>query len=184
MNFAEKSLNTIELPVVLELLSQQAVGDIAKEKALALSPSSEPAQVSRWQDETTAAKTMMAVRGSPSFYALKDIRGSLARADLGGSLNTTELLDIAKVLQCARLVRGYIASDSVGKTCIDHLFHALHANKFLEEKISTSIVGVDEIADGASSELLSIMEYTMNSEWLFKNVIKLKSFLLYLCFNL
>ena len=56
MNFAEKSLNTIELPVVLELLSQQAVGDIAKEKALALSPSSEPAQVSRWQDETTAAK--------------------------------------------------------------------------------------------------------------------------------
>ncbi len=156
MNFAEKSLNTIELPVVLELLSQQAVGDIAKEKALALSPSSEPAQVSRWQDETTAAKTMMAVRGSPSFYALKDVRQSLARADLGGSLNTTELLDIARVLQCARLVRGYIAADSVGKTCIDHLFYALHANKFLEEKINTSIVGVDEIADGASSELLSI----------------------------
>ena len=156
MNFAEKSLNTIELPVVLELLAQHAVGDIAKEKALALSPSSEPAQVRHWIEETTAAKTMMAVRGSPSFYALKDVRPSLARADLGGSLNTTELLDVAKVLQCARLVRGYIAADSVGKTCIDHLFYALHANKFLEEKISTSIVGVDEIADGASSELLSI----------------------------
>ncbi len=156
MNFAEKSLNTIELPVVLELLAQHAVGDIAKEKALALSPSSEPAQVRHWIEETTAAKTMMAVRGSPSFYALKDVRPSLARADLGGSLNTAELLDIAKVLQCARLVRGYIAADSVGKTCIDHLFYALHANKFLEEKISTSIVGVDEIADGASGELLSI----------------------------
>ena len=68
MNFAEKSLNTIELPVVLEMLSQQAVGEIAKEKALALCPSAEHAQVCRWQDETTAAKTMMAVRGSPSFY--------------------------------------------------------------------------------------------------------------------
>ena len=156
MNFAEKSLNTIELPIVLELLSQQAVGDIAKEKAKELKPSSEPAQVRHWIEETTAAKTMMAVRGSPSFYALKDIRASLARADLGGSLNTQELMDIAKLLQCARLVRGYLASDSVGKTCIDHLFHALHANKFLEEKINTSIVGVDEIADGASSELLSI----------------------------
>ncbi|MBQ7895042.1 MAG: endonuclease MutS2, partial [Oscillospiraceae bacterium] len=156
MSFAEKSLNTIELPVVLELLSQQAVGDIAKEKAKELMPSSEPAQVRRWLEETSAAKTMMAVRGSPSFYALKDVRQSLARADLGGSLNTQELLDIARVLQCARLVRGYIAADSVGKTCIDHLFYALHANKFLEEKINTSIVGVDEIADGASSELLSI----------------------------
>ena len=124
MNFAEKSLNTIELPVVLEMLSQQAVGEIAKEKALALCPSAEHAQVSRWQDETTAAKTMMAVRGSPSFYALKDVRQSLARADLGGSLNTTERLDIARVLQCSRLVRGYLAADSVGKTCIDHLFYA------------------------------------------------------------
>ena len=155
-NFTEKSLHTIELPRVLELLSQQAVGELAKERALALCPSGEKGQVRRWQEETTAAKTMMTVRGSPSFYALKDVRASLARADLGGALNTQELLDIARVLQCARLVRGYVAADSVGKTCIDHLFHALHSNKFLEEKISTSIVGVDEIADGASPELLSI----------------------------
>ena len=87
---------------------------------------------------------------------MKDVRPSLARADLGGALNTRELLDIARVLQCARLVRGYIADDTVGKTPIDHLFYALHANKFLEEKISTSISGEDEIADGASPELANI----------------------------
>lgn len=75
---------------------------------------------------------------------------------MGGALNTRELLDIARVLQCARLVRGYIADDTVGKTPIDYLFYALHANKFLEEKINTSIVGEDEIADGASHELASI----------------------------
>ncbi|MBP3622969.1 MAG: endonuclease MutS2, partial [Oscillospiraceae bacterium] len=119
-------------------------------------PSVEPAEVRRRQEETTAAKTMMVVRGSPSFSGVKDVRPSLARADLGGALNTRELLDIARVLQCARLVRGYIADDTVGKTPIDHLFYALHANKFLEEKISTSISGEDEIADGASPELANI----------------------------
>ena len=156
MRFFEKSLITLELPAVLEMLAAEAVGDTAKEQARALKPSTEPAEVRRRQEETTAAKTMMVVRGSPSFSGVKDVRPSLARADLGGALNTRELLDIARVLQCARLVRGYIADDTVGKTPIDHLFYALHANKFLEEKISTSISGEDEIADGASPELANI----------------------------
>ena len=156
MRFFEKSLITLELPAVLEMLAAEAVGDTAKEQARALKPSTEPAEVRRRQEETTASKTMMVVRGSPSFSGVKDVRPSLARADLGGALNTRELLDIARVLQCARLVRGYIADDTVGKTPIDHLFYALHANKFLEEKISTSISGEDEIADGASPELANI----------------------------
>ncbi len=156
MSFSEKSLVTLELPAVFEMLAQQAVGDTAKQAALSLSPSGDRAEVKRRLDETTAAKTMMVVRGSPSFSGVKDVRPSLARADLGGALNTRELLDIARVLQCARLVRGYLADDTVGKTSIDHLFYALHANKFLEEKINNSITGEDEIADGASSELASI----------------------------
>ena len=156
MSFSEKSLVTLELPAVLEMLAQQAVGDTAKEAALSLSPSGDRAEVKRRLDETTAAKTMMVVRGSPSFSGVKDVRPSLARADLGGALYTRELLDIARVLQCARLVRGYLADDTVGKTSIDHLFYSLHANKFLEEKINNSITGEDEIADGASSELASI----------------------------
>ena len=156
MTFFEKSLSTLELPSVLAMLSQQAVGETAKELALTLSPASDKAEVRRRLEETSAAKTMMIVRGSPSFSGVKDVRPSLSRADLGGVLNTRELLDIARVLQCARLVRGYLADDSVGKTPIDYLFHALHANKFLEEKIFTSILGEDEIADAASPELATI----------------------------
>ena len=156
MSFFEKSLNTLELPAVLDMLASQAVGEAAKERALALSPSADRFEVSRRLEETSAAKTMMTVRGGPSFSGVKDVRASLARADLGGALNTRELLDIARVLQCARLVRGYVGDDSVGKTAIDSLFYALRANKFLEEKINTSIVGEDEIADGASPELATI----------------------------
>lgn len=156
MDFYEKSLNILELPVVLDMLAAEAVTDGGKEACSSLRPSSDRLEVKNRLAETSAAKEMMVVRGSPSLSGIKDIRPSLSRADLGGSLNTIELLNIARVLQCARLVKGYTSDDKLGKSCIDHLFAALHANRFLEEKITGSIVGEDEIADSASSELANI----------------------------
>lgn len=156
MDFYEKSLNILELPAVLDMLAAEAVTEGGKEACLALRPSDNRLDVKNRLSETSAAKEMMVVRGSPSLSGIKDIRPSLSRADLGGSLNTAELLNIARVLQCARLVKGYVSDDKVGKTTIDYLFAALHANRFLEEKITGSIVGEDEIADGASSELANI----------------------------
>lgn len=156
MDFYEKSLNILELPTVLEMLAAEAVTDGGREACFKLRPSADRLEVKNRLAETSAAKEMMVVRGSPSLSGIKDIRPSLSRADLGGSLNTIELLNIARVLQCARLVKGYTSDDMLGKSCIDHLFAALHANRFLEEKITGSIVGEDEIADSASSELANI----------------------------
>lgn len=156
MDFYEKSLNILELPTVLDMLAAEAVTEGGKEACLKLRPSADRLEVKNRLGETSAAKDMMVVRGSPSLSGIKDIRPSLNRADLGGSLNTIELLNIARVLQCARLVKGYTSDDKLGKSCIDHLFAALHANRFLEDKITGSIVGEDEIADSASSELANI----------------------------
>lgn len=156
MDFYEKSLNILELPTVLEMLAAEAVTDGGREACFKLRPSADRLEVKNRLAKTSAAKEMMVVRGSPSLSGIKDIRPSLSRADLGGSLNTIELLNIARVLQCARLVKGYTSDDKLGKSCIDHLFAALHANRFLEEKITGSIVGEDEIADSASSELANI----------------------------
>ncbi|MBQ9044727.1 MAG: endonuclease MutS2 [Oscillospiraceae bacterium] len=151
-----RSLKTLELPAVLELLAQEASSSAAKDVARALSPSGDRAEVERRLNETSAAAQLMVVKGSPSFSGVKDVRASLQRADMGGVLNTRELIDIARVLSAARSVRSYGTFERKEKTCIDYLFNALQANKFLEDKITGSIVGEDEIADAASSELASI----------------------------
>ena len=65
MDLYEKSLKTLELPAVLEMLSREAVSRPAKEKALSIRPGGEPAEVRR-RLETTAARSMMAAKGSPS----------------------------------------------------------------------------------------------------------------------
>ena len=151
-----RSLRTLELPAVLDLLAQEASSAAAKDVARALSPSGDRAEVERRLNETSAAAQLMVVKGSPSFSGVKDVRASLQRADMGGVLNTRELIDIARVLGAARAVRSYGTVERKEKTCIDYLFNALQANKFLEDKITGSIVGEDEIADAASSELASI----------------------------
>ena len=155
MDLLEKSRNTLELPAVLALLAAEAVSEPAKAEALALVPSAHRGEVERLLAETTDAKDMMVYKGSPSLSGLRDVRGSLARADMGGVLNTRELLEIAGVLQSARAVRSYGMS-AEKETCIDHLFKMLQTNRFLEDKIVNSIPGEDEIADSASSELSDI----------------------------
>lgn len=155
----EKSIQILELPKVLERLAGQAVTQEGKERCLALRPMTDPDDVQRALDETSAAVDMSALRGSPSFSGVKPVAASLQRAHMGGALNTRELLDIAAVLRAARSAREYGEGDERKKTCIDHLFRSLTANRFLEDKITGSIVGEDEIADAASPELASIRRH-------------------------
>ena len=155
----EKSIHTLELPRVLELLADQAVTEEGKQRCLALRPMTDAGDVRRAQAETTAAVTMMTVRGTPSFSGVKPVRASLQRADMGGSLNTRELLTIADLLTAARRAKEYFNADAAEKTAIDHLFLSLHGNRFLEEKIKRCIVDEDTIADAASPELADIRRH-------------------------
>ena len=156
----EKSIQTLELPRVLEKLAEQAVTEEGKERCLALRPLTDADDVGRALDETTAAVNMTALRGSPSFSGVRPVGASLQRANMGGALNTRELLDIAAVLRSARSAREYGQGEGdQSKTCIDHLFRSLTANRLLEERITGAIVGEDEIADAASPELAAIRRH-------------------------
>ncbi|MBE6992717.1 MAG: endonuclease MutS2, partial [Ruminococcaceae bacterium] len=153
----DKSLVTLELPKVLDLLASCATCDEAKEKALALRPMTDVEEIRYKLQEVSAACKLISYKTSPNFQTVKDVSGSLKRADMGGSLNTRELLAIADVLRTARIVKTY--ADGQIKTCIDHLFDSLRANKFLEERITNSIIGDDELADSASTELADIRRH-------------------------
>lgn len=157
MNQYARSTAILELPAVLAMLEREAVSSLAKERARTLYPASDATEVRRRLAETSAARGMMVTRGSPGFSGVKDVRASLQRADMGGVLNTRELMDIAGVLAAARGAKSYAAGDGKGeKTCIDYLFQSLQANRFLEDKITSSIAGEEEIADAASAELAGI----------------------------
>ena len=155
----DKSLRTLELPRVLELLSEQAVSAEAKQRALRIRPEPEPEEVLRLLDQTDAARNLIGLRGSPSFSGVKPVAEALDRADRGGALNTRELLTIADLLTAARRAKEYFNDEAAEKTAIDPLFLSLPGNRFLEEKIKRAIPDEDTIADAASTELADIRRH-------------------------
>ena len=166
----EKSMATLELPQVLALLADCAATLEGKERCLALRPLTDLDDVARAQEETSAAVKMLILRGSPGFSGVKPVSASLQRADMGGSLSTRELLDIASVLRCARVARDY--GDSEEKTVISHLFRSLTPNRFLEDSITNSILSEEEIADSASSELASIRRHMRSTEARVRDILQ------------
>ena len=152
----EKSIRTLELPAVLEMLSARAVSEAAREKSRHIMPATDRQEVLRLLDETDAARERLGLYGSPSFSGVKDVSEPLARADRGGMLNTRELLNIAGLLTAARRVYEYDAERKGEATAIDRFFSALHTNKYLEDRIHGAILDEETIADTASAELLDI----------------------------
>ncbi len=157
-NLIEKSIHTLELPKILEMLKMHAVTDEGKQRAVALRPFSELERVARHQEETSAAVEYIILQGTPSFSGVRFIADSLQRADMGGVLNPKELLSIGAVLRSARQAKEY-GQGEAKHTVIDQWFRSLTVNRLLEEAISNAIVGEDEIADSASPELASIRRH-------------------------
>ncbi len=156
MTLQEKSLHTLELPKVLELLAAETQTDLARERALSLQPEVSISRCELLQQQCADAVHLMGLFGSPSFDGVRDLSGALSRADMGGVLNMAELLAVARLLRAARTTRGYLENHREGKTSLDELFSSLSGNKYLEDKITTSIISEEEIADSASSELNDI----------------------------
>ena len=160
----DKSIRTLELPAVLELLADQAVSAAAKDRCRRLRPETEAEEVLRLLDQTDAARSMIGLRGSPSFSGVKPVGEALDRADRGGSLNPHELLTIADLLTAARRCKEYFNDEAAEKTAIDHLFLSLHGNRFLEEKIKRCLPDEDTVADAASTELADIRRHMRSAQ--------------------
>ncbi len=151
----EKSLKTLEYYEILEKLAGQAASQAAKEKCRALRPLDDHEQAELWLQQTTDAKDLMVRQGSPAFGGIREVGAILSRADRGGTLNPRELLAVASLLQTARRALLYDAEHET-KTTLTPIFGLLSGNRDLEESITTAIISEEEIADGASPELLSI----------------------------
>ncbi|MBQ9969737.1 MAG: endonuclease MutS2 [Oscillospiraceae bacterium] len=154
----EKSFNKLELNTVLQMLADQASSEEAKERCKAIRPLSDLDDIRVLQQQTSAACRLIVQKGSPGLGGIQDVSESLARADRGGSLSAGELLRIAAVLRCARMVKNYAETDAVSSV-LDPWFMELVGNKYLEEKIDHSILSEEEIADAASSELADIRRH-------------------------
>ena len=151
-----KYYKKLELDKILELFAEQTVSDGAREAALKLKPQTDFDAITRELQKTDDAFTLSAKFGTPSFRKIKDVSGSLKRAETGSMLSFRELLDVAAVLrETAALCDWYSQCENMENSLAGY-FGGLVPVKPLEKRISESIISEEEMSDAASPELASI----------------------------
>ncbi|MEE3492708.1 endonuclease MutS2 [Ruminococcus sp.] len=151
-----RHFKTLELDKILHMLSEETSIDEAGELALSVEPQFDLDKVERLLTQTEDAHILIGRFGAPSFGGISNVTNALRRAEAGGCLNTSELLSIARALRVIKGVRDWHAHCAGVSTSLDGYFRALYTNPNLSDRITTCIIGADEISDGASRELADI----------------------------
>ena len=114
----EKSINKLEFNKIRIMLSDLALTEGAKMRALSLMPSSSFSVVEKRQELTENAKSMSAIKGVPSFNSMPEILDLVEKATKNSILSPREILDVGISLKTARYLLEYIHSDTISKSSL------------------------------------------------------------------
>ena len=156
----EKVLQTLEYNKIIDQLVSFASSPSGREFCQNLKPQTDRDWIEASQKETSDALTHILTKGELSFYGIQDIRPSLKRLEIGSSLGSHELLDIAKLLSAAASVKNYFRQalredDSTGDS-LDERYQLIEPLSPLMQEIRRCIPEHDVIADDASTGLAQV----------------------------
>ncbi len=149
---------TLEFDKILSLLSRHASCEAAVSMCEKLEPLTNIEEIRTAQIQTTDAVRRLRKKAGPRFNMLVDIRPSLKRLEVGGILNTVDLLEIGGLLDCAVSAVNFLKPEN-GEEAPDSLssyYEAIDPCVSLNKEIKRCILSYDEIADDASSVLRQI----------------------------
>lgn len=152
----EKEFTTLEFDKVLAALAEHAISPAAKELCLSLSPAETREDAEKALGQTASAEKLLLNFGAPSFGSLKDVTGACARAQNGAQLAPSELLAAANVLKLTERLKKFLDEHLDESDALSEDRYLLVPNNYLADKILSSFVGEDEVADGASPALREI----------------------------
>ncbi|MBR2477207.1 MAG: endonuclease MutS2 [Clostridia bacterium] len=164
-----KAYTTLEFNKIRSMLSEFAVIELARTRALKLEPSTDIREVNEMQEQTACAMNLMVKKGNPPIHCKADIRGAVKRADMGGVLTPADILDVGKVLKTSRSMKAY--PDDVPCEAIEEYIEALFEDKKLESRIFDCIADEETVADTASAELASIRRKIRSTEGKIKEIL-------------
>ena len=176
----QKVLKTLEFDKIVARLEEKCLTPLGKKKARALAPLSSVYDVRDAQQETEDALSRLYRYGSFSASGARDIRDSLARLRVQASLSMPELLSVAMLLRTAERVKAYGNSDQDPsakkrsqaqpepeegfRDSLTDFFNGLDPLGAFYREIDRCILSEEEMADDASSGLLSVRRRMKNAQ--------------------
>ena len=155
----------LELDKILTMLSECTGCEDSRRLALETEPKTTIREAKRLMDRTADAFMLSARFGAPSLHGVKNVTGSLKRAQMGATLSLPELIDIERFLKALREMKDFRNNyEGEEATSLDEFFESLMPNQRLEEKIGFTVVSEDEVSDTASPTLADIRRKIRNSQ--------------------
>ncbi len=174
-----KVLKTLEFDKIIARLEEKCLTPLGKKEARLLTPLATVYDVRDAQQETEDALSRIYRYGSFSASGARDIRESLARLRVQASLSMPELLSVAMLLRTAERVKAYgnAANDNGSRKkavseapeegfrdSLTDYFNALDPASSFYREIDRCILSEEEMADDASSGLLSVRRRMKNAQ--------------------
>ena len=151
-----KALKILEYNKILEMLGELAGSEMARERILKLSPSTDIYEIRDGLAETSEAVTVITMKGTVPIGEIYDIDGCLNLARKGGTLSMRMLLQVLFNMKVAQNVVSFLKTDLPKLKIIHGLSDSLMTFPNLANELDRAIISEDEMADTASSELRNI----------------------------
>ena len=100
-----RSINTLELPKILDRLSKFTAFSASTTLALALTPTGELRAARLRQQETTEARKLLSIKTDLTIGGARDVRVFAQSAARGGVLEPSEILDVRNTLVAGRTLQ-------------------------------------------------------------------------------
>lgn len=151
----EKSMNALEFNKILELLSENAVSESAKQKLLELRPYLSERDVIAKIKDTTEARKILDHIGTAPLPNMKDIKQLLELAEKGGMLIPEQLSQVGLFINACKRMKSFLKRAE--SLCVDIAGYGGSINELtnLSNEIQNTIRN-HAVDDNASKELRDI----------------------------
>lgn len=154
----QKTLNKLEYPKIINMLTEKASSDKGKKLCRNLEPLTDLDSINAAQEETYCAFNRIVKKGMLSFYGLKPVESSLKHLEIGGTLGSGELLNIRNLLSLCAKAKSYgrPLRDDEEDDVLSASFNQLAPLTPLGSEIERCIISEEEISDDASPGLKQV----------------------------
>ncbi|MEK3980998.1 endonuclease MutS2 [Psychrobacillus sp. FSL K6-2836] len=159
---AERALRTLEYYKIREEVSNYCTSSIGKSHIDKLIPSVEFTEVTKLLEEMDEGMAILRLRGNVPMGGMTDVRPHAKRAQIGGMLSPTELMEIASTIRASKILRQFL--ENVAESEDVKIPHFLRKKEdipvltALEHEINDCIDENGSVLDSASSTLRSIRQ--------------------------
>ena len=152
----KKYLEKLEFSEIKNRLSLYCKTYLGKDMVYNLEPICDEIKIKKYLNETEEATSLISSFGAFPLGEILDLKLHFKKLESSITLNSISLLDIANLLKVSRELLKYYKDSKLELPNLYDYFSSLYTNIDIENRIFSSIIAEDTIADNASSKLSSI----------------------------